>query len=91
MYMAIIIYLSGEHNHGLYWIDDTTGNGRRAQLKKASLRPYFGSSDESEVFLRVIKPGEYQSESVRLDASFVIRSSDMRNRFRIKFGKNPDV
>ena len=74
----------------MYWIDDISENGKRAQLKKASLRSYFGSSDESEVFLRVMKPGEYQSESIRLDASFVIRSADMRNRFRVKFGKNPE-
>ena len=86
----ISMNLSGEFSNGLYWIDDTTVAGKRAQLKKTSLRPYFGSSDDSEVLLRVLKPGEKQSESIRLNASFVIRSSDLRNRFRVKFGKNPE-
>lgn len=85
----VLLLPTGEHSQGLYWIDDTTSTGKRAQLKRGSLRAYFGSSDESESLLRVMKPGDHQSESVRLDASFVIRSSDLRNRFRIKFGNNP--
>lgn len=76
---------------GLYYIDEISVAGKRAQSKKGVLQ-HFASSDQSEVFLDVLAPSKVLTESVSLHpyASYVIRSADMKNRFRVRFGQNKD-
>jgi len=71
-----------KHPVGIYWA------GAPDAPRISKLKPWFGSSDSTELLVNVISPGRTQSEQVFSGSSFVIRSSDLTSRIRVTISKN---